>query len=684
MPNNQNAKVGKQYTSFTSEIKTVAVQMISQDISNWKLAINSARNVANPNRKPLLALYENLKLDGHFLSVSGKRKTNITNKRIMFEPAKGVDMVDEKINDLILETPWFYDLRGHVCDAKTYGHSLIELIPSRDPEHIVEAVKLVPRKNVIPEWGFVAIDEMNNQKGIYYKGDKADQSIAPYLIEVGAPDDYGLMLSAAQYIIYKRGGFGDWSQFAELFGMPFRVGKYNPFDDSSRRKLDEALSNMGGAGHAVIPEGTSIEFFNNVQSGQSDIFKNIIELSNSEMSKIYLGQTMTTDNGSSKSQSETHKDVEDGINLSDMIEMEYLLNWDFKKKISNIAPTINDLDKGKFRFPEIINIPLDKRFEMDIKLSEKIPMTEEYFYRTYGVAKPGEGEKIILKSAVPNPNEPQKKKLQLKSKAITKLYGSSCKQCLAEFTTLVNESELEKEALRLAKLIHEGKLKTGSIDQELLKKTASVLMEAVTKGYDLVTEDLTDADKAIIKSFTENVYQFSAAKTYEELKQASALLFDASGNIRSFGDFKNDFLQLHKVFNINHLSAEYNHAVASAQMGANWQRLDLSGNGKYSTAGDDRVRDSHRVLDGIIAPWKSEFWAIHYPPNDWGCRCDAFDAPSGSTKTDLSSLSLPTIPPMFRNNAGVDKVIYPDAHPYFDVTEGTRKKINKAANKANG
>lgn len=683
MPNKQNAKVGKQYTTFSSEIKTVAVQMVSQDISEWKVAINAAKNVLNPRRRLLLQMFENIMIDGHTFSVSDKRKKGLTNKRIMFEPSNGEVLVDEKITDLILEAPWFYDLRGLSCDSKPWGHSLIEMIPSRDPKNILEKVKLIPRKNVIPERGFVAFDERNQNTGIYYRGDNADQSIAPYLIEVGGEKDYGLLMIAAQYVIYKRGGFGDWAQFAELFGMPFRVGKYNPFDDASRLKLDKALSEMGGAGHAVIPDGTSLEFFNNVQSGQSDIFKNLIEICNSELSKIFLGQTMTTDNGSSKSQSDTHKDVEDGIMLSDMIEQEYMLNWDFKTKISVISG-IKGLENGKFRFPETINIPLEKRFAMDLQLSEKIPMTEEYFYRTYGVSKPGEGEKIILKSAVPNPNEPQKKKLQLSHSNITKLYATACTHCLAEFTKLTNESELEKEALRLAKLIHDGKLKTGSIDPELLKKTASVLMEAVTKGMDNVTDTLTEEDKVLIKSFSENVYQFSAAKTYQELKQASALLFDDAGNVRSFSDFKNDFMELHKVFNVQHLSAEYNHAVASSQMGANWQRLDLDGSGKYATAGDNRVRDAHRILDQIIQPWKSDFWKTNYPPNDWGCRCDAYDAPSGSTQTDLSSVNLPTIPPLFRGNAGIDKVIYPDAHPYFDVTEGARKKINNAANKANG
>lgn len=683
MPNNQGSRIGRQYTSFTSEIKTVAVQMISQDIGNWKTAINSARNVVNPRRKLLLELYENLKQDGHYISVSGKRKTNITNKRVLFDPAKGIDKVDEKITDLILETPWFYNMRGHICDAKTYGTSVIEMIPATDGINILEKVELIPRKNVVPEFGFIALDERNLTTGIYYRGDKADQSITPYLIEVGDPKDFGLMMTAAQYIIYKRGGFGDWSQFAELFGMPFRVGKYNPFDDSSRQKLNTALNEMGGAGYAVIPEGTSLEFFNNVQSGQSDIFKNMIELCNSEISKMYLGQTMTTDNGSSKSQSDTHKAVEEDITLSDMIEMEYLLNWDFKHKIYNISQ-IPDLQKGKFRFPETIDIPLDKRFAMDLQLSDKIPMTEEYFYKTYGVSKPGEGEKIIVKSLAPTTPGDQKKKLKLNYKSITKLYGTSCKHCLAEFTKLTNESELDKEALRLAELIHAGKLKNGSIDQELLKKTAGVLLEAVTKGYDLITNDLTEEDKALIKSFSDNVYVFSSAKTLEQLKQASALLFDADGNPRSFSDFKADFIQLHKEFNINYLASEYNHAVACSQMGAKWQRLDLSGSGKYATAGDDKVRDAHAVLDGIVALWNSDFWKTHYPPNDWGCRCDAFDAPTDTTITDLSSVSLPTIPPMFRGNAGTDGVIFPKEHPYFDVSKSELKKINKAANEANG
>ncbi|MFZ4394167.1 MAG: phage minor head protein [Kiritimatiellia bacterium] len=43
---------------------------------------------------------------------------------------------------------------------------------------------------------------------------------------------------------------------------------------------------------------------------------------------------------------------------------------------------------------------------------------------------------------------------------------------------------------------------------------------------------------------------------------------------------------------------------------------------QYVTVGDDRVRDSHAALNDLILPADSPFWADHYPPWDWGCRCD--------------------------------------------------------------
>jgi SPP1 gp7 family putative phage head morphogenesis protein len=44
---------------------------------------------------------------------------------------------------------------------------------------------------------------------------------------------------------------------------------------------------------------------------------------------------------------------------------------------------------------------------------------------------------------------------------------------------------------------------------------------------------------------------------------------------------------------------------------------------QYVTAGDDRVRDEHEALDGMIAPADHPVWLRCWPPNGYSCRCQA-------------------------------------------------------------
>lgn len=44
---------------------------------------------------------------------------------------------------------------------------------------------------------------------------------------------------------------------------------------------------------------------------------------------------------------------------------------------------------------------------------------------------------------------------------------------------------------------------------------------------------------------------------------------------------------------------------------------------KYVTVGDDRVRITHRILEGVTLPKDNDFWLTFYPPNGYNCRCQA-------------------------------------------------------------
>ncbi len=42
---------------------------------------------------------------------------------------------------------------------------------------------------------------------------------------------------------------------------------------------------------------------------------------------------------------------------------------------------------------------------------------------------------------------------------------------------------------------------------------------------------------------------------------------------------------------------------------------------QYLTMEDERVRDTHAALDGVVLPKDDPFWEKHYPPWEWNCRC---------------------------------------------------------------
>lgn len=676
MANPQNAKKGRTYISskLADKITVSPLKMGSKDISTWKSAIDIARNPLNPKRRQLIELFDDIKIDGHLEAVMEKRSIAITNKKVLFHPKNEGGSISESIQANILETPWFNDVLRGAMEAVPFGFSVMELIPVNG---VIQKTVLLPRNNIIPERSFIMFNYGNDQDGVYYEGENADPEYGKYLLNFGGKKDYGKLMTAAQYVIYKRGGFGDWSQFAELFGMPFRIGKYNPYDDATRQKLFQALNEMGGAGFAIIPDGASVEFVNNVQTGQSDIYKNLVDMCNSEISKIFLGNTMTTDNGSSKSQSETHKEVEEDINLSDMLRLEYLLNWEFKEKMSQLGAT--DLQNGKLQFEKTQVIPLDVQIEIDMQVAQQVPIADEYWYEKYGVAKPDGKAKPINGDPAPTP-EPKKK---LKSKtlnqlndSVTELYSHTCDhpEHNLNIVTLADKKGVDPIWNRIVKGIHSGEIKKGYVDPDLFKWTANELFAGVTKGFggsfDQFYHD--DPDTKMLAHLETNVHVFSAFKTYQQLRQATDLLTDKEGNIKSFGEFKKDVAEINDQFNVNWLNTEYNQAIASSQMASLWVDIESNQDAlpllKYHTAGDGRVRPAHALLAGIVKPVNDEFWNSYYPPNDWGCRCDVIQLATGE-ETSMKGRKLPTLKPMFDTNTGKRGVVFPEKHPYYKVAK---------------
>jgi SPP1 gp7 family putative phage head morphogenesis protein len=204
------------------------------------------------------------------------------------------------------------------------------------------------------------------------------------------------------------------------------------------------------------------------------------------------------------------------------------------------------------------------------------------------------------------------------------------------------------------------------LDQEYITQTYNEINEAAAAGFGKSYNKFPKDGKGSTPTFLKrNIYVFSGAKSYALLKRLNDYLVDQEGKLRPF----NEFSQLAKKedisFNKNYLQAEYQTARTAAQMAEKWERLqadkDLFPNLKFRTVGDDRVRDEHERLNGIIKPIDDAFWSRYYPPLDWRCRCDVV-----ATAEDADENLPDDLPPIkFKGNVGKDKEIFTAKGSFF-------------------
>lgn len=235
---------------------------------------------------------------------------------------------------------------------------------------------------------------------------------------------------------------------------------------------------------------------------------------------------------------------------------------------------------------------------------------------------------------------------------------------------------------RAAKYIHaKGGYKAEYLTDKEVKPLIDKTYEAFSEAVDYGLRD-NEIPTAMRMYLQDNVFVFSGFKAHTELRQASALLRDASGQIKPFNRFLSDIQKIDKTYNKTYLQAEYNFAVASSQAAARWQEIAADGDDfllQYRTAKDERVREQHRILDGITLPPSDKFWDDFFPPNGWNCRCYAVQVnpkryPESNSEEAIQRGRAATFQPnskgqnkaqIFRFNPGKDKKIFPPKHPYY-------------------
>lgn len=314
------------------------------------------QNAADGDIRQYLTLAEEMEeRDLHYRGEIGKRKLAVTGLPLTVESASD-DKRDVELTDAVRELvkrPGFRGLCKDLLDGLSKGFSVCEIIWERGQEWL-------PRQYMWRDPRFFVfdresgqqlrlLDEANSYEGI---------PLAPYKfvvhmphLKTGIPIRGGIARVAAWAWMCKNFTLKDWMAFAEVYGMPLRLGKYQPGADSRDIAiLKSAVANLGSDAAAVIPESMLIEFVETAKSGGGqELYLKLADWLDTQVSRGILGQSATTSGtpgrlGNDQAMAEVREDIRD----DDALQLAETINRDL------VRPYI-DLNFGpQDNYPQVV------------------------------------------------------------------------------------------------------------------------------------------------------------------------------------------------------------------------------------------------------------------------------------------------------------------------------------------
>ncbi len=377
--------------------------------------------------------------DLHYLAVLGTRKQAVAQLEVEIEPASdaaGDRRAAELAEEMLLRGPFELDAAlFDILDAIGKGYSATEIIWDTSGKNWVpRALKWRDPRWFMFDW--IAGEELlvrtlrNEQSipaeserrapGAHFAGaglyaaarggigiQPLTAPLAPFKFithvaraKAGLPIRGGLARAAGWAYLFKNYVLKDWVTFTEIFGQPLRLGKYPPGTTAEdKQALLRAVANLGTDAAAIVPQAMMIEFMQARQNGSPELYRGFCEYLDSQVSKVVLGQTLTTEmprsGGGSRAAAEIHDAVRRDILASDARRLAATLSRDLVKPIV-------DLNLGpRARYPRLsIGLPeaMDLKMFADLiaELADRgLRIRQKSILDRLGLAEPAPGEPIL-------------------------------------------------------------------------------------------------------------------------------------------------------------------------------------------------------------------------------------------------------------------------------------------------
>ena len=354
--------------------------------------------------------------DAHTYSCLTTRKLGV------FSLPDQVDAVDDSAEETeiaeaveqLTNTPEFHTATIEIMDGLFRGYSVTEI------DWDTSELQWYPTRYDLRKPQFFQWDSETASKLRLVDGTPEGAELWPYKyiqhipkIVGGSPVAGGLARIIAALHVFKGYAIKDWMAFAEVFGMPWRIGKYKEgATPEQKAALELAVKMIGSDAACTIPDTMEIVIERAAMSGNAgsdQFFRELLNAMNKEISKAILGQTMTTEDGSSLAQAAIHNEVRIDWRNADAFMLAATINRDL------IVPFVQ-LNFGKRRAYPKWQKNTEEPTDMALLaqaippfVSLGLPVPIAWAQERLGVPQPENGEPVLSMPTAPEPSEDEPK-----------------------------------------------------------------------------------------------------------------------------------------------------------------------------------------------------------------------------------------------------------------------------------
>lgn len=303
------------------------------------------------------------------------------------EILEGLDSFDETLQHLSLAVGRNIAVAEIVWDFVHGGLRPVQLVP-------VDFTRLV-------------FDDLDRPRLLTVEEPQAGMALPPNKFIVHTPHAVcghaqggGLLRVSALVYLAKHLALKDWMIFAEVFGMPVRIARYEPSaSPEEKRELLAMLDSLGSNAAGIFSRAVELQVIEANRGTAGPPFPALIEFLNREMSKAWLGQTLTTDitgQSGSIAAAQTHESVRQDLLADDLRKEARTIRRDLLTPLTRMqfgsevpVPHFRRKAKPPVKATELVTV-LDAAAS---RLGLRIPAA--WVHEALGIPQAGQGEAAL-------------------------------------------------------------------------------------------------------------------------------------------------------------------------------------------------------------------------------------------------------------------------------------------------